>query len=73
MPNIFKEPLTRSFVKALTFRLLVIVSNIVIITLVTGELRVVFSVVLVSTVVNTILYIIHERVWDKVKWGRRTH
>ncbi|MBL7036591.1 DUF2061 domain-containing protein [Candidatus Microgenomates bacterium] len=73
MSTFFKEHFSRSFVKAITFRLLVIVSNVIIITVVTGEARVVFSVVLVSTIANTILYILHERVWNKVKWGRGKH
>lgn len=73
MPKVFREHLTRSFVKAITFRLLVILSNIVILFVVTGETKIIFSVVLISTIANTLIYIIHERVWNKVKWGRNGH
>lgn len=73
MPHIFKEHLSRSFVKAVSFRLIVIVSNVIILFVVTGETKLIFAVVLVSTVVNTLLYVAHERVWNKVKWGRVKH
>lgn len=73
MPIFFQEHLSRSFVKAVSFRLIVIVSNVIILFVVTGEAKLVFSVVLISTVINTLLYVAHERVWNKVKWGRAKH
>jgi len=73
MAKFFREYFSRSFVKAVTFRIIVIISNIIIITFVTGEVKIVFSVVLITTIVNTLLYIAHERFWDGVAWGRKIH
>lgn len=70
MPRVFKEHLTRSFIKALSFRIIAILSNTTIIFFVSGEVKLVFEIILVSTVINTVLYVVHERIWDGIKWGR---
>lgn len=65
-----KIEVSRSVAKALTFRILVIISNGILVYLLTGEVKLVLSVVTLTTVINTLLYFLHERIWNKVDWGR---
>ncbi len=62
----------RSFLKAVTYRIVIIVSDFVLVVLVTGRYDVAFGLVTASTIVNSALYYFHERFWNKVKWGRET-
>ena len=59
----------RSITKSVTFRILVIVSDMIIITAVTHSYGVALGVTIATNVGSTILYYLHERVWAKVKWG----
>jgi len=59
----------RSITKSITFRVLVIISDMVIITAVTHSYGVAFGVTVATNVGSTILYYLHERVWAKIRWG----
>lgn len=65
----FERP-HRSLVKALTFRIMVIVTNGIIIYAITKRLDLTSGVIIVQTILNTILYIIHERIWNFIHWGK---
>jgi uncharacterized membrane protein len=60
----------RSFVKTVTFRSLVVISDSVILYAVTRRVEVIVAVVVFSNVASTILYFLHERIWNKVGWGK---
>ncbi|OGG01318.1 hypothetical protein A2Z33_05385 [Candidatus Gottesmanbacteria bacterium RBG_16_52_11] len=60
----------RSIIKALTFRFLVIITNGILVYLVTGKPDVTAGVVTVTAIANTTLYFFHERLWSHVNWGR---
>jgi len=53
----------RSFVKGLTWELL----GIAILYLLTGEWKIVGS----YFALRVVLYFVYERVWKKIKWGKR--
>jgi uncharacterized membrane protein len=36
----------------------------------TGNKEITIEVTGISTVVNTLLYYFHERVWNKIHWGK---
>jgi uncharacterized membrane protein len=59
----------RSLVKALTYRVFIICLDFVVIYLLTGKATVAAGFMLVSNVYTTIGYIVHERIWARVKWG----
>ena len=67
----FREHVNRSLVKALTFRLAILTADSVIIYAITHRLDVALTVMVLSNLSSTILYILHERVWDKIDWGKR--
>lgn len=66
------ENLRRSVVKALTFRALILVSDSMIIFTITHKLNETFGVILFSNLASTIVYLIHERLWNTIHWGRRS-
>jgi adenylylsulfate kinase len=70
MKKLFYENRYRSVVKALTFRSLIICSDMTIILAITHRFDEAFNVMLFSNVASTLLYIIHERIWNNIHWGK---
>jgi len=66
----FSEKLSRSVVKSVTFRILVIISDSIIIYSISHRLDLTIGVILFSNFSSTILYFIHERVWNSIHWGK---
>lgn len=60
----------RSVMKALTFRIIVIITNGIIVFTITGKSDVTFGVIAVTTISSTMLYFFHERLWNQINWGR---
>jgi uncharacterized membrane protein len=60
----------RSFVKAVTWRITGTVDTFVLTYIITKKIK--FAIAISATEVFTkiFLYYMHERVWNKVKWGR---
>jgi uncharacterized membrane protein len=67
----FKENAKRSLVKSITFRVLVITSDFVIITLITHRYDLALAVIIFSNLASATIYYLHERAWNKIKWGRQ--
>ena len=67
----FYEDHKRSFAKAISFRLFIIVADFFIIVLITKRYDIAFGVLLFSNISSTILYFLHERIWNKIHWGRQ--
>lgn len=67
---IIAEQHKRSFVKSITFRAIVIMSDLIIVTAVTHRYDFAIGVVLATNLGSTLLYYLHERVWAKIAWGR---
>jgi uncharacterized membrane protein len=62
---------SRSLVKTLTWRVTGSSSTFAIAYLITGSLGASSGIAVVQMIVNTVLYLIHERAWSRVHWGRR--
>ena len=60
----------RSLVKAITYRLLIIVLDNSVIYLLTGRLDVALGFMIISNVYTSIAYYFHERIWNKIGWGK---
>jgi len=69
---LFRAPEThsRSFFKAVSWRILGSVDTFIISYFVTGKLVFAASIASVETVTKVILFYGHERVWAAVPWGR---
>lgn len=63
----------RSLIKTLTFRLLATISTMLVVYIFTKELTLSIGIGVVETVTKLLLYYYHERLWDKIAWGRIVH
>lgn len=66
----FYEHTKRSIIKTITYRILIIISTIIIVYLFTGNLDLTIEVTAVSSIASTILYFLHERAWNHIHWGK---
>ncbi len=66
-----KEHRSRSLLKAITYRLIIIVLDVTAIYLLTGKLDLALGFMIVSNVYTSIAYYGHERLWDKIGWGKK--
>ena len=66
----FRETRKRSAINATTFRIGVIITDLVVIYLLTHRFDTTIAVTIFTNVASTILYFAHERVWDGIRWGR---
>ena len=67
----FKETQWRSLTKSVTFRVLVISSDLILVYILTRRADVTIAVTILTNVASTILYFSHERIWDNLSWGSR--
>ena len=67
----FYEKAMRSLGKVVTWRILVTITNFIGGWLASGSWAVGLGVVSFALVVNSILYFFHERIWNKIQWGRK--
>jgi uncharacterized membrane protein len=59
----------RSVVKAVTYRIVVMILDFATIYLFTGKVRVALGFMVASNVYTTLAYFGHERIWARIKWG----
>lgn len=64
-----RERPRRSVVKAITYRLLIMVLEFATIYLFTGRATVAAGFMVASNVYTTLAYFLHERLWAHVTWG----
>jgi uncharacterized membrane protein len=60
----------RSLVKTLTWRVTGSSAVFVIGWALTGNVGMAGAIAIAQIIINTILYFIHERVWNQISWGR---
>jgi uncharacterized membrane protein len=67
----WKEQQKRSFTKVVTWRILVTITNFIGGWLASGNPWVGLGVVSFALVVNSVIYWIHERLWNTTDWGKQ--
>ena len=65
------ETVARSIVKTVTYRVFVLTLDFSTIYLFTRKLSVAVGFTVISNLYTTAGYLIHERIWDRITWGRR--
>ncbi len=60
---------TRSVVKAITYRAVIVCLDFVAVYLLTGEVQVAVGFMILSNIYTTAGYFLHERLWAHVQWG----
>lgn len=66
-----KDTFKRSLVKSIMYRLIIIVLDFTTVYLFTGKVDVAIGFMLISNVYTTVAYFLHERLWDRIKWGKQ--
>ncbi len=64
------EKLKRSVVKTVSWRIIGTITTIIISWLITGTLALAFSIGFIELISKMALYFLHERAWNKLKWGK---
>ena len=64
-----EKPL-RSIVKSLSWRTVGTIDTILISWIITGQLTLAVSIGSVELVTKVVLYFLHERAWNQIKWGK---
>jgi len=67
----FKEHWTRSLTKAITYRIAIIILDFTSVYLLTGRVDVALGFMLISNIYTSIAYYFHERIWNRIKWGKK--
>ena len=60
----------RSFAKSVSWRATGTFDTIMVSWLVTGQLKLALSIGGVEVITKMVLYYLHERLWNRVSWGR---
>ena len=64
-----EKPL-RSIVKSISWRMIGTIDTIIISWIVTGTMRLAFSIGAIELVTKMALYFFHERLWNSISWGK---
>lgn len=67
----FKETRGRSITKSITFRTLVICSDLVLVYILTHRVFDTVAITVATNVASTIFYFLHERLWNNISWGKQ--
>ena len=67
----FKDSVKRSLVKTISYRAVILVLDFLVLYAFTKQVKIAVGFVIVSNLYTTMAYFIHERIWDKVKWGTK--
>lgn len=64
------ETMGRSVFKTVSYRVVILILDFSSIYIFTGKMNVAFDFMIVSNIYTTLIYFFHERIWDKIKWGK---
>jgi len=56
-------------VKAATYRIVIVILDFTVIYLLTGRVDVALGFMVISNIYTTAAYFIHERIWNRIRWG----
>lgn len=68
--DVASEKPLRSIVKALSWRVVGTVDTLLVSYFLTGKIALAASIASVDFLTKLVLYFFHERVWNKIKWGK---
>ena len=68
--HLHEESNWRSIVKALSYRVVIVILDFTFVYLFTRNTDIAVSFVVVSNIYTTVAYYFHERIWNKISWGK---
>jgi uncharacterized membrane protein len=60
----------RSFIKSLSYRIFGTIISWAVVYVITGKGSLAILIAIWETIIKVVVYYIHERVWNKISWGR---
>ena len=60
----------RSVLKTISWRVIGTVDTILISWIITGQIALALSIGSIELVTKMVLYFFHERIWNRIKWGK---
>jgi uncharacterized membrane protein len=69
-PQELKDTFKRSIVKSIGYRLIIVILDFTTVYIFTGKVNIAVGFMLVSNAYTTVVYFLHERIWDRIKWGK---
>lgn len=60
----------RSIAKTVSWRITGTASTFAISYIILGDITLSSTIAIIQLTFNTVLYFLHERIWNKVKWGQ---
>ncbi len=67
----FYEKTGRSLAKSISFRIIVVISDIIIVYSLTHRYDFTIGAVILTNLSSSVLYFLHERVWNNIHWGKQ--
>jgi adenylylsulfate kinase len=67
---VYKETKIRSIVKTISWRILATLTTVSLVYIFIGDTKIAFTVGGIEVFLKMLIYFLHERVWDKLKFGR---
>ena len=67
----YKESHIRSIIKAVTWRALATMTTMSLVYIFIGDVTIALSVGGIEVFLKMLIYFGHERVWDKIRWGKK--
>ena len=64
------DTIVRSLVKTISWRLTGSLCTFLISFIILGDITTSSTIALIQLIFNTIMFYIHERIWNIIKWGR---
>ena len=61
----------RSVAKAISFRIIASLITVILVLIFTGNLALAGAIGILDLILKLMIYYLHERVWDKIVWGRK--
>lgn len=68
---VLSETNIRSIAKTISWRFTGSFATFLISYIILGNFTIAGSIAIAQIIANTILYFIHERIWNKIQWGRK--
>lgn len=65
-----EESSVRSVAKTVSWRLTGSGATFAISYMISGDINIAGSIAIIQVLANTVLYFIHERIWNRINWGR---
>jgi len=65
-----KETHLRSFFKGITWRIIATLTTMILVFIFTGDFALTLGVGFFDIISKLIFYYFHERIWDRIRWGR---